>query len=156
MIKIAIPGFGEVELKYLVSDYSGTLSVDGLLLNGVKDRLNRLAESIDIHVVTADTHGKVKSQLAGVNCKLTLLSGEDQDVQKMQYVERLGTDSVVAIGNGNNDRKMLSRAAIGIAVCINEGASIDAIEAATILVSSPLDALDLLIYPDRLKATLRF
>ncbi len=156
MIKIGIPGFGEIELKNLVSDYSGTLSVDGLLLDGVKDRLNRLSQSIDIHVVTADTHGKVKSQLEGVNCKLTLLSGEDQDVQKMRYVERLDADSVVAIGNGNNDRKMLSRAAIGIAVCMNEGASIDAIKAATILVSSPLDALDLLIYPDRLKATLRF
>lgn len=156
MIKIGIPGFGEIELKNLVSDYSGTLSVDGFLLDGVKDRLNRLSQSIDIHVVTADTHGKVKSQLEGVNCKLTLLSGEDQDVQKMRYVERLDADSVVAIGNGNNDRKMLSRAAIGIAVCMNEGASIDAIKAATILVSSPLDALDLLIYPDRLKATLRF
>jgi soluble P-type ATPase len=156
MIELAIPGFGQIVIKHLVVDYSGTLSVDGLLLEGVKDRLNRLAELIDVHVVSADTHGKVKSQLVGVSCQLVLLFGENQDVQKLNYVENLGAENVVAIGNGNNDRKMLSGAAIGIAVCINEGASVDAIKAAKILANSPLDALDLLIYPDRLKATLRF
>lgn len=51
---------------------------------------------------------------------------------------------------------MLKTAKIGIAVCLNEGCSIDAIKSADILVNSPIDALDLLLNPRRLKATFRF
>jgi soluble P-type ATPase len=155
MIEIHIPGHDDIKISHLVSDYTGTLSVDGFLLDGVKERLNQLAKSIDIHIVTADTHGRVKPELDGVNCKLTILTGEKQDDRKLQYIEKLGPNNVVAIGNGNNDRKMLATAGIGIAICTSEGVSLDAVRAATILVNSPLDALDLLIYPDRLKATLR-
>jgi soluble P-type ATPase len=51
---------------------------------------------------------------------------------------------------------MLKSAKIGIAVCLNEGCSSDAITSADIMVKSPIDAFDLLLYPKRLKATLRF
>jgi len=154
MIDIKIPGFGDISLKHLVCDYSGSLSVDGIILEGIEERLNRLSKSIDIHIVTADTHGRVESELVGVKCKLVMITGEDQDVQKLHYVENLGPGNVVAIGNGNNDRKMLASARIGIAVCLNEGVSSDALKAATLMVKSPMDALDLLRYPNRLKATL--
>jgi soluble P-type ATPase len=156
MIEIKIPGFGDISLKHLVCDYSGTLSMDGIMLEGIEDKLNRLSKSVDIHVVTADTHGRVESELVGVKCKLVMITGENQDVQKLQYIEKLGPDSVVAIGNGNNDRKMLAKARIGIVICMAEGVSLDAVNAGTILVNSPMDALDLLIHPNRLKATLRF
>jgi hypothetical protein len=39
MLEIDIPGFGRVKINYLVSDFTGTLSLDGKLLPGVKDRL---------------------------------------------------------------------------------------------------------------------
>lgn len=51
---------------------------------------------------------------------------------------------------------MLKAAGLGIAVCLNEGCATDAILAANIMVTSATDALDLLLYPKRLKATLRF
>jgi soluble P-type ATPase len=51
---------------------------------------------------------------------------------------------------------MLNTAKIGIAVCLNEGCSINAIKSVDIFVNSPLDVLDMLINPKRLKATLRF
>jgi len=35
MLEIAVPGFGPVRLAHLVSDFTGTLSVDGELLPGV-------------------------------------------------------------------------------------------------------------------------
>ena len=155
MISIEIPGFGFVEIKHLVCDYSGTLSIDGIMIEEVKERLNRLSESIDIHVLTADTHGRVESELVGVKCKLVIISGENQDIQKQEYFEKLGTDNAVAIGNGNNDRKMLAKARISIAVCLKEGMSADAAKAATIIVTTPTDALDLLLLPNRLRATLR-
>jgi soluble P-type ATPase len=151
-----IPGFGAVRLMHLVSDFTGTLSVDGKLLPGVKDRLNKTGEFLTIHILTADTFGRAKAELEGVNCRLQILEGEDHDVQKESYIKKLGPEGVVALGNGNNDRKMLKTAKIGIALCLEEGCAVDAVTAADILVCSAVDALELLLNPKRMKATLRF
>ncbi len=156
MFEIDIPGFGFVRLEHLVSDFTGTLSVDGKLLSGVKERLNKISEFLKVHILTADTFGKAKVELKGINCEIHILKGKDHDIQKEEYVKKLGAGSVVAFGNGNNDRKMLNAAKIGIAVCLNEGCSKDAIASADVFVISIIDALDLLLHPKRLKATLRF
>lgn len=156
MFELDIPGFGNVRLLYLVSDFTGTLSIDGRLIDGAKERLNEVSRFLKIHILTADTFGKAKAELEGINCELHILKGEDHDVQKENFVNILGTSSVIAIGNGSNDRRMLSNAKIGVAVCLAEGCAIDVIKSANILVGSPVDALDLLLNPKRLKATLRF
>jgi len=156
MFELDIPGFGQVHLEHLVSDFTGTLSVDGRLLPGVKERLNRISKSLKVHILTADTFGMARAELADIRCIVHLLEGKEHDVQKEAYVKQLGQDSVIALGNGNNDRRMLKAARIGIAVCLNEGCSIDAITSANIVVTSTTDALDLLLNPKRLKATLRF
>jgi soluble P-type ATPase len=77
-------------------------------------------------------------------------------VQKEEYVKKLGADSVVAFGNGNNDRKMLKAARIGIAVSQGEGCAVDAITSADIHVTSANIGLDLLLHPKRIKATQRY
>ncbi len=129
MIEIDIPGFGPVRLEHLVSDFTGTLSVDGMLLPKVEARLNKLSESLKIHILTADTFGKARAELKKVKCDVHILTGENHDVQKEEYVKGLGTENVVAFGNGNNDRKMLKTARIGIAVSEGEGCAVDAIMA---------------------------
>jgi soluble P-type ATPase len=156
MIEIEIPGFGQLKIKHLVCDYSGTLSVDGVLVPGVRERLDRLADKVDIHIVTADTHGRVKGQVTGTRYRLILLTGADQDIQKEDYIKKLGAEQVAAIGNGSNDRRMLALAGVGIAVCLKEGVAVEALKGARILTNSINDALDLLLFTDRLKATLRF
>ena len=156
MIAVDIPGFGEVKIKYLVCDYSGTLSVDGKLLKGIKGILNSLSEKLEIHVLTADTHGQAKNQLEGVNCTLRIIENDNQHFQKEDYIRKLGADHVFAVGNGNNDTLMLSTARVGVAVCLNEGASALALNHADIAVNSVEDAFNLLMFPNRLKATLRF
>jgi soluble P-type ATPase len=156
MIDIDIPGFGPVALTHLVSDFTGTLSVDGHVLPGVKEGLNRLAQSVTIHILTADTFGRVQEELAEVQCRIHILTGPDHDVQKEDYIKKLGPEKVVALGNGNNDRRMLKTAKVGIAVTEGEGCAVDAIMAADIQVRSALDGLNLLLSPLRSKATLRF
>ena len=156
MLEIDIPGFGFVRLEHLVSDFTGTLSVDGRLLPKVKARLNTLSELLAIHILTADTFGKARAELKNVKCELHILAGENHDVQKEAFVEKLGAESVVAFGNGKNDRKMLKAAKIGIAVTEGEGCAVDAILAADIHVMSALDGLDLLLNTKRCKATLRY
>lgn len=156
MIKIDIPGFGSVTLEHLVSDFTGTLSEDGRLCNGVREQLEKLANSLHIHILTADTFGKARAELEGINCDIHILTGDRHDLQKDEFVKNLGPDRVIAYGNGNNDRLMLKTARIGIAVSLKEGVSTDAVTSADIIVNSITDGLDLLLNPLRLKATLRF
>lgn len=156
MFELDIPGFGLVKLEHLVSDFTGTLSVDGKLLPGVKERLNKIADFMKVHILTADTFGMAENELEGIMCEIHILEGNDLNVRKEDYVRTFGADNVIALGNGNNDRKMLKAAKVGITVCLNEGCAIDAIKSADILVSSIIDALELLLNPKRLKATLRF
>jgi soluble P-type ATPase len=59
------------------------------------------------------------------------------------------------MGNGRNDRLMLQTAALGVAVCQAEGAAVQTMLAADVIVPDTQAALDLLIYPLRLVATLR-
>ena len=156
MFELDIPGFGAVRLKHLVSDFTGTLSIDGLLFPGAKERLNKISEFLDVYILTADTFGMAKTELQGIDCEVRILEGEDLDLQKEAFVSALGPEAVIALGNGNNDRKMLKAAKIGIAVCLKEGCAADALSSADILVLSTVDALDLLLNPKRMKATLRF
>ncbi|HXX53469.1 MAG TPA: hypothetical protein VEI28_02740 [Thermodesulfovibrionales bacterium] len=156
MFTLDIPGFGPVRLEHLVTDFTGTLSVDGRLLRGVKERLNRIAESLDIHILTADTFGSARVAMKGVKCEIHILEGERHDIQKKNYIHMLGAKRVVALGNGKNDRSMLKAARIGVALCLQEGCAADAVMSADILFNSPVDALDLLLKPKRCKATLRF
>ena len=156
MLSTQVPGFGTLTLEHLVLDYNGTLAVDGLLLPGVKAALNTLAAKLAIHVVTADTFGKAADGLAGVNCRLTVLEAGRQDQAKVNFVNRLGAKRTASIGNGRNDALMLSVSALGIAVILAEGASTVSLNAADIVCTDIVSALELLMHPLRLTATLRF
>jgi soluble P-type ATPase len=155
MISVDVPGFKSLKLEHLVLDFNGTLACDGNLLPEVAERLNKLASMLTVHVITADTFGKVKAQLEGVNCRIFILQGSDQDKGKLSYIEQLGLARVVCIGNGRNDRRMLEAAALGIVVLLQEGAAAQSLMAADIVCREILSALDLLTHPLRLTATLR-
>ena len=156
MIELEIPGFGAIKLEHLVSDFTGTLSFNGKLIPGVKEKLNALADLLTIHVLTSDTFGSAKAELSDVKCDVHILEGEFHDLQKEEYIEKLGTISVVAFGNGNNDRKMLRVARIGIAVTEGEGCAVDILMAGDIHVTGIINGLDLLLNTKRLTATLRY
>jgi soluble P-type ATPase len=155
MLEITIPGSEALQLEYLVLDYNGTLACDGALLAGVADALHQLATQLTVHVVTADTYGQVSAVLDGLPCKLAILSPGHQDAAKRDYVETLGANRCVAIGNGRNDRLMLKRAVLGIAVAQAEGVAVETVLAADVLVPDILAAFGLLLNPTRLIATLR-
>jgi soluble P-type ATPase len=155
MLNVVIPGFGTLRIAALVLDYNGTLALDGKLLPGVKRRLAALGVGLRIHVVTADTFGKARAGLHGVDCKLEILESGAEDRAKAAYVRSLGASRVACIGNGRNDRLMLRIAGIGIAVVQAEGAAPATVAAADVLVPSVTDALDLLLRPRRLMASLR-
>ncbi|MDJ0757430.1 MAG: hypothetical protein QNJ45_28105 [Ardenticatenaceae bacterium] len=155
MISVIIPDFGSLELHHLVMDYNGTLAVDGPLLAELKPKLRALHHHLTLHVVTADTFGHAREQLADLPCRLAILQEGNQAEQKEKLIHRLGPSSVVAIGNGRNDRLMVGTAALGLAVIQQEGAAAQTLMAADAVCTSTANALDLLLNPKRLIATLR-
>ena len=155
MLDIRLPGLRLLRREHLVLDFNGTLARDGMLLDGVRQRLDRLSKEVRIHVLTGDTFGRAREQLAGVPCDLTVLATEGQSAAKRAYVEKIGPAVTICIGNGRNDRSMLEAAALGIVVMQEEGAAVAALQAADVAVAQVTDALDLLLNPLRLVATLR-
>src|SRR5712692_8324030 len=152
MIRIEIPQRGLIELRHAVFDVNGTLAVDGMPIPGVVDRLQALAEQLSLHALTAGTHGNITELERVFGFPLHMIvSGEE----KMHFVEQLGPASVIAFGNGRNDVAMLRLAAIGVAILAGEGVAIEALQAADVLAPGPVDAIDLVLNPKRLVATLR-
>ena len=155
MIRIEIPGDAPLELANVVCDYNGTLARDGRLLPGVHDRLAALARQLTVHVVTADTFGTARAGLSGLEGRLKVLAPGDQSAAKAAYVNECGASHTAAIGNGQNDRDMLKIARLSIVVLGEEGAAAAALGAATVITRDIRIALDLLLHPKRLVATLR-
>ena len=156
MIQIDIPGFGKLSLIHAVFDYNGTLATNGEMTNGVRKRLLKLGEKINIHVITADTYGLAASQLKSLPVELSIIKKTNEDEQKVAFINNLDSEKVIAFGNGNNDKRMLQTAKIGVAVVGSEGCSTRSIQSSDIVVQSILDGIDLLLQPQRCKATLRF
>jgi soluble P-type ATPase len=152
MIRIDIPQWGAIELHHAVFDVNGTLAVDGMPIPGVVDRLQALGEHLSLHALTAGTHGNIVELERVLGFPLHIISNGEE---KMHFVEQLGPASVIAFGNGRNDVGMLRLAAIGVAILAGEGVAIDAVQAADLLAPGPVEAIDLLLKPKRLIATLR-
>ncbi|OPY04710.1 MAG: hypothetical protein A4E67_02269 [Syntrophaceae bacterium PtaB.Bin038] len=155
MVEVRIPGFKHLQLEHLVLDFNGTLACDGVLEEGARDLLVRLSRDLEIHVVTADTHGNAAAACKGLPCRLVILPGGDQDVSKRDYVRALGAGRTACIGNGRNDRLMVREAAISMCVIGEEGASAETAAAAHVVCRNAGEALALLVHTGRLVATLR-
>jgi len=154
-MKFDIPGFGKIAVKNLVFDVNGTLATDGELFSGIKDRIQQLGKLLNIHLLTANTHGKQSEIDKLLGMRAVIIKGEMEAEQKEAFVNNLGAESVIAIGNGANDALMLKKAALGIVVIGQEGAATSSILNSQIIVNNIVDGLDLLLKPNRLKATLR-
>lgn len=154
MIELDIPGFKPLRLEHVVLDYNGTIACDGQLLPEVSGRLKELGQHLTLHIITADTFGTVREQVAGL-AEVVVLKSDDHRDEKHNYVFQLGHHSVAAFGNGRNDVLMLKSAGLGVAVCQREGAAAETLQAADVVCRDILDGLDLLRFPKRLLATLR-
>jgi P-type E1-E2 ATPase len=155
MIELNIPGRGILQLEHLVSDVNGTLALDGQLLEGLSRAVRNLRDRLTIHLLTADTHGRqsIIDQQLGLQA-VRIQPGEEAR-QKAEYVRRLGSEHVVAMGQGANDAEMLREAALGICILSREGVAVETLQASDLLVPDIFAALELLEKPLRIVASLR-
>jgi P-type E1-E2 ATPase len=155
LIEINVPGQSNYRFEHLVLDFNGTLAIDGKLIAGVPERLNSLRKLIDISIVTADTFGTAQQLAADLGIKINKLNAGDERNQKLELIRKLGVQTTVSVGNGSNDAYMLRESGLGICVIGPEGASSEALANCSLVVPEINAALDLLIKPKRLIATLR-
>lgn len=154
-IVLDVPGWRRLHLTALVLDVNGVLALDGHLLPAVPGRIAELRRVLAVYLLSADTHGRLDEVAAALEIEARRLRPGGEAEQKAEFVRNLGPDSIAAIGNGANDVGMLREAGLGIAVLGHEGAAVVALQAADVLVGSVHEALDLLLRPARLVATLR-
>jgi len=153
MIEIDIPNYRRLKIEHVVFDVNGTLAVDGKLLGGVAPLLQELQKQVEVHLVTADTHGQQAEIDQQLGLKAAIISGGAAD--KSNYIRQRKLQNVAAIGNGANDTMMFGVSQLRIAVIGGEGAYPKLVADADVVVVDVRDALNLLLQPNRLRATLR-
>ena len=155
MQTIDIPNFKKLTLKHIVLDYNGTIAKDGILKKELHTLLPQLSEVYKVHVITADTFGTVHEQLAGFDVTVKCLESKNHTQEKADYLFTLGQSTCAAVGNGNNDAKMLKLAPVSVAIIGDEGCCTSTMLLSNVIVHSITDALELFLFPKRLIATLR-
>jgi soluble P-type ATPase len=155
MIDIEIPGRYNFSLQNLLLDINGTAAFDGKVIDGVKQRVQELKQKLNIYIVTANTRNNAGYLEQELGVAPHIISPGREASQKLSLAELLGKERCAAIGNGENDSLMLKACAIGICVIGGEGASAEAVRHADVITYDINNALDLLLHPKRLIATLR-
>jgi P-type E1-E2 ATPase len=155
MIELNIPGLGIIQLDHLVTDVNGTIAIDGELIEGVDTVLGQISDRLNIHLLTADTHGRQDSIDKQLSMKAIRIPAGGEASTKAEYVRDLDPDRVIAFGQGANDAGMLQEAVIGIAVNSMEGLATETIMSADLVLPDIHSALALLEHPNRIVASLR-
>jgi soluble P-type ATPase len=154
-MEISIPGFGEICIDRVVFDYNGTLAVDGRMNQEVQDALVRLAATIEVIVLTADTYGTVAQELEETGVILHRFPSESAGESKRCFVAANDPQRTLTVGNGVNDLPMTKISGLSIAIVGSEGCHGKLLAAADIVLKDIMDVFALLKNPDRIKATLR-
>lgn len=154
MLKIKIPGREELVLNHLILDYNGTIAEDGEIIEGIRPRLAALARDLSIYVITADTHGTAAKKCEGLPLKVLTFPTTEVGAIKAQEADKCA-GGVITIGNGFNDIQMSDAADLSICVIGKEGCCGALLQHCDVVVTSIECALDLLLIPGRLRATLR-
>ena len=129
MIIYKIPGRDDIEIENIVFDYNGTIAVDGKLLEGVRDLLLELGKHVNIYILTADTYGTVEKECRNIAGKVLNFPKENAGEFK--------------------------EAIISIAVIEGEGASTKLLLSADIVTRSIIEAIEIILNENKLKAILR-
>jgi soluble P-type ATPase len=148
-----IPGRSELTLNTLILDLNGTLTVAGVIPDGVKKRLDRV-KSLGIAIVlfTGNTRGDADdiAKALGIEWKLAKSAHDKRDAAMA-----IDPNTCVSIGNGLIDLELMKVVKLRIVTLQAEGVHVQTLLNADIVVPNINDALDLFIDSPRLIATLR-
>jgi soluble P-type ATPase len=154
MITIQRPGQEPLEIEFILIDFEGTLASDHRVHPKAKDKINLLSKRTKIYILTKGEKERIEESLRRVKAEIFYSPEGETSQRKLDLLRRLGPARTVVIGNGLDDASMIEEACLGICIIGEEGASIEAIKHADVVVPNVIDALDFLLKPFRQKATL--
>jgi soluble P-type ATPase len=148
-----IPGQEPFDIDTLILDLNGTLSVGGVIPEGVKQRLD-VVQRLGFKAVlftgnTRNNADELASEL-GIDWKLAKTTEDKRDLAL-----EIGADTCASIGNGLIDVELTKAVRLGIVTLQAEGVHTQTLLAADIVVPTVNDALELFIGTSRLTATMR-
>lgn len=148
-----IPGQGELELNTIILDLNGTLSVGGAIVEGVGPRLARLRDvGFRTVLFTGNTRNDADEICRSLGIEWELAA---DGAEKAALAQKYNPQTCVSIGNGLIDVALTELVALGIVTLQAEGVHTRTLMVADIVVPTIVDALDLLLDPNKLIATLR-
>lgn len=148
-----IPNAKSLEIKTVVLDLNGTLSVRGSIVPGVPERLARLRTmGFRVVLLTGDTRGNAAEIASFLGIELIKTeSGKD----KAAAAALLGPETTASIGNGLIDLELMRTVRLRIVTLQAEGVHVQTLMNSDVVVPSIVDALEMLIRPEILIATIR-
>ncbi|MES2437129.1 MAG: hypothetical protein V4519_03875 [Patescibacteria group bacterium] len=148
-----VPGIGEMELKTLILDLNGTLTVKGIIPEGVKVRLTTLkSQGYRILFFTGNTRNNADEIATSLGIEWILA---ESGVAKRDEALKIDPKTCVSIGNGQIDLELMKVVKLRIVTLQSEGVHVQTLLNSDIVIPSITDALDLLIDPATLIATMR-
>ncbi len=152
-MKLIIPNSKNIEIKTLILDLNGTLTVRGELVKGVQEILEKIKnKGMKVVLFSGDTRGNGKKVADDLGIDLVVTpTGKD----KRKSALKLNPSTCAAIGNGLIDVPLLKTVRLSILTLQAEGIHTKCIKEADIIVPSIIDALNLLVDESSLISTLR-
>lgn len=163
MAKLAVPTFKVPgyqkpwEIRHLIFDLNGTLSVDGALEDEVKGRIMFLREKfadLNMYLFTGDTLGNAGDVADYLKLEMRNTPTAKSKADEAEKLCRK-REHRAAIGNGLIDVDLFHVCGLRLAIIQKEGASAHAIMAADMVFTSVVDAIDFLLKEKRFTAGLR-
>ena len=152
-MKYQIPGEGELEIKTIILDLNGTLSVGGEVVMGVKERLEKLTHAgFEIVLFTGNTRGDADEICNAVGISWQQAQNGEE---KRELALSTEPETCASIGNGLIDLELMKAVKLRIVTLQAEGVHVQTLLNSDIVVPNIKDALDLFIDEQRLIATLR-
>ncbi|HWZ66091.1 MAG TPA: hypothetical protein VNX65_04880 [Patescibacteria group bacterium] len=148
-----IPGQDQLEIKTIILDLNGTLSVAGIVPEGVKERLAKLKlAGFKLVFFTGNTRNDADELSADLDIEWRLAKNAGD---KRDLALGLEPETCASIGNGLIDLELMKSVKLRIVTLQAEGVHVQTMLNSDIVVPNINDALDLFIDQQRLVATLR-
>lgn len=140
-------------LNTLILDLNGTISIDGVLISWVKEKISELKKmGWEVLLCSWDTQWTAAKIAKNIWATIHICKNQkDKEKILKKYVAK----HCVAIGNWNIDIQLMKKCKLSIAVIQAEWCSQQAIRTSHIVCTNINDALNILLLPKRLIATLR-
>ncbi len=152
-MNISIPGHEPFAIETIILDLNGTLTIDGVVIEGVRERIAAIREQgMRLFLFTGDTNGNAAEIARELQLEMRVTK---DSAAKAEEAKKLNPETAATIGNGRIDLELFKTVRLRILTLQAEGVHPHTLLASDIIVPSINDALDLFLKPKRLVATLR-